>query len=246
MVEESSINIVPFGDTGILVSLPEKISETYNQRIRAFCLRLREEKHKGISEWIPAYNSVTVLYNPLKLSFYEAKEYLEDVWLSAGTVTLPPSRVHEIPVCYGGDCGPDLEFVAKHNGLAPEEVIRLHSMPEYFVYMMGFTPGFPYLGGMPREIAAPRLEVPRASIPKGAVGIAGEQTGIYSLETPGGWRLIGRTPIQPFNPDADTPMVFEAGDYIKFVPVTENVFLQIEKDIEAGTYSVKSYQKDVD
>ncbi|HET6872400.1 MAG TPA: 5-oxoprolinase subunit PxpB, partial [Sporolactobacillaceae bacterium] len=125
-----------------------------------------------------------------------------------------------IPVCYGGEWGPDLDHVAAVNGLSPEEVIRIHSEGVYLVHMIGFAPGFPYLGGLSKEISTPRRETPRLVIPKGSVGIAGDQTGVYPLETPGGWQLIGRTPINLFNPNSETPSLLKAGDFVRFVPIS--------------------------
>jgi inhibitor of KinA len=139
-------------------------------------------------------------------------------------------RIVEIPVCYGGEFGPDLEEVAEHNGITPEEVIDIHSNGEYIVYMIGFAPGFPYIGGMSEKIAAPRRKNPRLKIPAGSVGIAGKQTGVYPIETPGGWQLIGRTPRKLFLPDGHTPSLLQAGDQIKFVQVSQEEFLKMEED----------------
>lgn len=134
--------------------------------------------------------------------------------------------VIEIPVCYGEEFGPDLEFVANHNGLTPEEVIRIHSSAEYLVYMVGFAPGFPYLGGMPEAIAAPRRPSPRLAIPAGSVGIAGKQTGVYPIETPGGWQIIGRTPIALFVPDSNPPTILASGDRICFRPISRQEYME--------------------
>lgn len=138
----------------------------------------------------------------------------------------------EIPVCYGGAFGPDLEDVARHNGLTPEEVVRIHSGTEYFAYMLGFLPGFPYLGGMSKRIAAPRKQTPRLKVPAGSVGIAGSQTGIYSLESPGGWQLIGRTPLALFRPDADPPVLVKPGARVRFQPISEREYRRLEAEQE--------------
>ena len=137
---------------------------------------------------------------------------------SAGQET--PHHVVEIPVCYGGSYGEDLKDVAAHAGLTEEEVIKLHSSVDYNIYMLGFLPGFPYLGGLDPKLFTPRLDNPRTKIPEGSVGIGGEQTGIYPLESPGGWRLIGRTPLKLYDPDREQPFLYQAGDYIRFVPIT--------------------------
>lgn len=136
----------------------------------------------------------------------------------------PVVRKVTIPVCYGGDYGPDLAFVAQYNNLSEREVIHLHSSGTYPVYMIGFAPGFPYLGGLPKQLNAPRRPSPRASIPAGSVGIAGSQTGVYPISTPGGWQLIGRTPIKLFQPERKEPSVLSAGDIVVFKPITDNEF----------------------
>ncbi len=145
------------------------------------------------------------------------------------TDKMDPPRVVSIPVCYGGDFGPDLEYVAHHNNISPQEVIEIHSGNEYSVYMIGFSPGFPYLGGMSEKISAPRRSSPRLIIPAGSVGIAGKQTGIYPIETPGGWQIIGRTPIKLFRPDEESPSLLQAGDKIKFTPISYPEFMKWEE-----------------
>lgn len=154
-------------------------------------------------------------------------------------VKLPPAMVVHIPVCYGGEYGLDLETVAKHNGISVDEVINIHADTDYLIYMMGFTPGFPYLGGMSEKIATPRLEVPRRKIPVGSVGIAGAQTGVYSMETPGGWQLIGRTPVRLFDSSKQNPILLQAGNYVRFVRITEAEYQMIEAEIKQGIYQPK-------
>jgi len=142
--------------------------------------------------------------------------------------------------------GPDLEFVAAHNHKTPEEVVRIHTSGEYLIYMLGFIAGFPYLGGMSREIAAPRLKSPRVKIEGGSVGIAGEQTGIYPVASPGGWQLIGRTPLKLYDAEREKPVLLEAGQYIKFRAVDEAEYEAIEKQVEAGTYQYVVFHKEVE
>jgi KipI family sensor histidine kinase inhibitor len=147
--------------------------------------------------------------------------------------------VTEIPVCYGGEYGPDLERIAAHAGLSTSEVIRIHSGRDYLIYMMGFLPGFCYLGGLDERIHTPRLSSPRLRIPAGSVGIGGSQTGIYPMDSPGGWQLMGMTPVKTYDPARETPILVEAGDYIRFVPVSEAEYFDIKAAVDAGTYQVR-------
>jgi len=139
------------------------------------------------------------------------------------------AKVVRIPVVYGGEYGPDLESLAKLHDMTPEQVIEIHSGKDYLIYMLGFTPGFPYLGGMDPKIATPRLKTPRTKIPAGSVGIAGEQTGFYPLDSPGGWQLIGRTPLALFDPEREAPFLLSAGEYVRFCPIPEDRFEEIRK-----------------
>ena len=154
--------------------------------------------------------------------------------------TIPNPRIINFPTVYGGHFGPDLDYVAQHNGLTAEDVIKLHSNTNYLVYMLGFAPGFPYLGGMSDKIATPRLETPRTVIPAGSVGIADLQTGIYPSATPGGWRLIGRTPLKLFDESRQPPVLVEPGDYIKFIAINQAEYESIQLGIENDTFEVVS------
>ncbi|RLF75230.1 allophanate hydrolase, partial [Thermococci archaeon] len=176
-------------------------------------------------EVVPTYTSIYVYYDPLKIGYSEVVEAVKP-FLNAEPKK-EKARIIEIPTAYGGEFGPDIEFVAEYNGLSVDDVIEIHSKPLYRVYMLGFTPGFAYLGGMDERIATPRLEKPRLKVPAGSVGIAGKQTGIYPLESPGGWRLIGRTPLKLFDANREPPTLLQPGDYIKFVPISEEEFWEI-------------------
>ncbi len=207
------------GDAALLVELGEEIDEEVNARVHALARLLAPVP--GVVESIPGYASLLVELDPAVISHEElaavAARELEQISESLSA----DSRVVEIPTRYGGEFGPDLEFVAQHNGLSPRDVIRLHTGRPWRVFMLGFTPGFPYVGPLPVEIAAPRLETPRTRVPRGSVGIAGQQTGIYPRESPGGWRLIGRTNITLFDPSADPPFLLRPGDYVRFVEQVE-------------------------
>ncbi|MBI2846418.1 MAG: 5-oxoprolinase subunit PxpB [Chloroflexi bacterium] len=230
------------GDKAVLIEFGNSISPEINRKVHNMCIAIKQARISGITEVVPTYRSALVYYDPMKMSPDELKAKLFDLERELGTAKFPRPKVVEIPTVYGGEYGPDLEFVAQHNKLDPEEVIRIHTSTDYLVYMLGFTPGFPYLGGMSPKIATPRLETPRTKIPAGSVGIAGNQTGIYSIDSPGGWRLIGRTPLKLFDPTKDPPVAIEAGNLLRFVKIDEKEFLEIRRAVEASNYRVKTFE----
>ena len=235
--------IKPAGDSALLVQLGNEISPELNAKVRALNLALQDSHViEGIIETVPAYCSLLVCFDPLKVDLLQVEAELEKAVQSTNEHFFSQPIVTVIPVCYGGDLGPDLEFVSDYCKLAPEEVIAFHSAPNYLIYMLGFTPGFPYLGGMDPRIATPRLENPRTKIPAGSVGIAGEQTGIYPIESPGGWRIIGRSPIKIYDPFREPPVLFSSGNYLRFEPITLQEYEKIETQVKLGTYEVQTYQ----
>lgn len=232
------------GDTSILVEFGNEISTEINARIRAFNIALEKKGIDGIVETVPTYRSLTVHYRPEVIRYEKLRDTLHGLLGSLDEVEIPPASVVEIPVLYGGEMGPDLGFVAEHNSKTVEEVIKIHSAPEYLIYMLGFTPGFPYMGGMSAEIATPRLTSPRVKIPGGSVGIAGSQTGVYPIDSPGGWQLIGRTPLKLYDAQRETPILLQAGQYVKYRPVSQAEFDDIAAQVAAGSYVVKTYSKE--
>lgn len=216
----SDSRIKPLGDTALRITLGEGVSPEVNRRVRAACAGLERAALPGVVECVPSYTAVTVHYQPHVIRFGDLCRAVDAAIASSGDVAVPEGRLVTLPVIYGGERGPDLEFVARHNQLSIDEVIRLHSEPEYLVYMIGFAPGYPYLGGLSERLATPRLEKPRLSVPKGSVGIGGSQTGVYSVDSPGGWRLIGWTPTVLYDPAKDPPAVLQAGDRVRFRPTT--------------------------
>jgi KipI family sensor histidine kinase inhibitor len=221
--------ILPAGDQAILVEFGTEINATLNKRVHAVAQALTARKFPGIGETISSYCSLLVYYDPFLLSFAQVSSRIEEI-LNREIVPEEFSQtVKEIPVLYGGVSGPDLSFVAEHNGLSPEEVVRLHTRETYLVYVVGFSPGFAAMGTVPERIRAPRLSSPRTKVPAGSVGIGGMQTGIYAVESPGGWRLIGRTPRKLFDLRRQPPSVFQAGDFARFYPIGENEFQEIAK-----------------
>jgi inhibitor of KinA len=229
----------PLGDSAVRISFGNTISEQVNREIRSFCELLKSYPPKAMIEWTPSYTAVTVYYQPVKTTYYELVTQLNGLLQKLGETTVPKPRRVYVPVCYGGEFGPDLEQVACHNHLSVDEVVRIHSSSSYLIYMLGFTPGFPYMGGMSKIISTPRLKVPRASVPAGSVGIAGEQTGIYSLTTPGGWQIIGRTPLVLYDGNREKPSLFEAGDYVQFYPIEKYEYEEIYKLIEQQSYQLQ-------
>jgi len=233
---------LPVGDTGLSVEFENEISPEVNQKVRNLYLVIDKERPYGVVETIPSYRSLLVVYDPGAITLEGLIDKLKAMEKRVTKMNLPPPKVTEVPVLYGGDKGPDLDFVAEHNGLSREKVIELHSSVNYLIYMIGFVPGFPYLGGMPEEIAAPRLEKPRLRIPAGSVGIAEKQTGIYPLESPGGWRLIGQTPLRLYDPARSKPILFRVGDYIRFRPVVEDEYKWIAEKVARGEYDTKRWE----
>ena len=232
------------GDSGLCAEFGNEISKEINAQIRAFNILLKESGIPGIVETIPTYRSLLIQYDPGQIGYKELSGRLKGLLDKLDTVEIPPSEVLEIPVLYGGEeMGPDMKFVAEHAGISEEEVIKLHSEPEYLIYMLGFTPGFTYLGGLNDAIETPRLKTPRVKIPAGSVGIAGKQTGVYPIDSPGGWQLIGRTPVKMYDANREKPILPEAGQYIKFIPIDRAEFDRIAAEEEKGTYVCRHYPR---
>ncbi|OXX83910.1 allophanate hydrolase [Paraclostridium benzoelyticum] len=213
------------GDKSIVVEFGDIIDEEINRKVINLMKSIEKSSLSDyIYEMIPTYRSLMIIYNPLKIAFKNLINTVKDMESNLEILEKHEKNIVKVPVLYGNDFGPDIETVAKHNGLKIEDVIKLHSEAEYLVYMLGFTPGFTYLGGMNNKLETPRLANPRVKIPEGSVGIAGKQTGVYPIESPGGWQLIGRTPIKLYDPKRENPILLKAGDYVKFIPITKDEF----------------------
>ncbi|MBI5303329.1 MAG: 5-oxoprolinase subunit PxpB [Chloroflexi bacterium] len=208
------------GDSAILIEWADEINDDVNDRVHTFVRFLAAQNHSAIHDLIPAYSSLLVCYDPARALFDVMRAWLADALMTAPIQRDVESRVVEIPTRYGGEYGPDLEFVAHFARVTQEQVVRLHASVLYRVYLVGFAPGFAYLGSVPEQIAAPRLATPRTRVPAGSVGIAGKQTGIYPSTTPGGWQLIGRTDLAMFDPRRDSPTLLRPGDRVRFVAVS--------------------------
>jgi len=222
------------GDAALVVEFGDTIDPAINRRVRELLIAVEGAHVPGILDLVPTYRSLLVSYDPLLLSFDGLRARLAELVGRLGDRPAPPPRIVEIPTSYGGEFGPDLPFVAE------DEVVSIHAGTDYLVYMMGFSPGFTYLGGMSERIATPRLKTPRTAIPAGSVGIAQQQTGIYPVESPGGWQLIGRTPVSLFDPTRHPPVLVEAGDYIRFVPVSLVEYGAIRDRIRQGTWRLSA------
>ena len=230
------VRIEAYGDSGLRIQFGVDISEETNEKIRCFCLLLEQKKIPGVVEWIPTYTAVSLIYDPFIIFYEDLKEQIEQSFSDMKKVELSPPKITEIPVHYGGEYGPDLSLIAEKNKLAEQAVIDLHTSRDYLIYMMGFIPGFTYLGGMTEEIAIERKSNPRAEISAGSVGIAGKQTGIYPVKSPGGWQIIGKTPLKLYDERKESPILLEAGNYIRFTPIEEQEFIEIDQKVKAGSY----------
>ncbi|MFD0960208.1 5-oxoprolinase subunit PxpB [Paenibacillus chungangensis] len=243
-----SYELLPLGECGVIIGLGNELNEATHRKVMTVLHIVERGGIPGVRGVVPAFASVTIHYDPIQVrsSRSESEKGHATIYeticvrlnsllvgtgggLVASFEKEDEPTVVTIPVCYGGEYGPDLVEVAKHNGLTPEDVIAIHSQPSYLVYMIGFAPGFPYMGGMSESIAAPRRQTPRTSIPAGSVGIAGKQTGVYPLATPGGWQLIGRTPLSLFLSEREKPALLKAGDHVRFLPIAAEEYESLRR-----------------
>ncbi|MCX6145358.1 MAG: 5-oxoprolinase subunit PxpB [Ignavibacteriales bacterium] len=227
--EDSSPSISFASDHSLLVVFGNGVSRDIHHNVQRLFKLLQSRPPAGLRNIHPAYNSVLVSFDPLVVPPKEFELHVTSLLDLLNSVLLTSPRLVQIPVCYDRSLAPDLEFVASHTGLAVDDVIQLHASVEYLVYFIGFTPGFPYLGELPDRLATPRLAAPRLCVPEGSVAIGGRQTGIYSLPSPGGWRVIGRTPLKLFRPRESFPTLLEIGDQVRFRPVSLQEFNDMMK-----------------
>lgn len=238
---QESPTLLPCGDQALIVEFGDAIDPGINRRVHDLAHAIESAGVTGVYDLVPTYRSLLVYYNPVRTSWSELEDSLCSLLNDTGDRVVSTSRVVLLPTLYGGEYGPDLEFVAENAGMTPDEAVELHSGTDYLVYMMGFSPGFPYLGGLDERLATPRLESPRLEIPAGSVGIAESQTGVYPVASPGGWQLIGRTPLRLFDEASEQPALLRAGDYIRFVPMeSEARYLEVLESVEAGEFDVQT------
>jgi len=230
------------GEDALVVEFGDAIDPVINDRVYALAESIDTAGHASVVELVPTYRSLLVQYDVELSTVDDMTAFLDGLIGSAGPADDKkddgPRRIYELPVAYGAELGEDLDDVAKHAGMTADEVIAIHSGTDYRVFMLGFAPGFPYLGGMDERIATPRLASPRVRVPAGSVGIAESQTGVYPMASPGGWRLIGNTPVSLFDPTSDPPVPFLPGSFIRFVPVTAEEAERVERQVAEGTYEV--------
>lgn len=228
MFPPEGAQITRASDQSLLIYFDHQISVTAHEQVRKLLRLLELEPIPDVLNLHPAYCSLLVKFNPIKLRHDELEQILKGYLQRLGDFALPSPREVEIPVCYGGDYGPDLNEVSALRGITPEQVIELHSSPTYLVYFLGFVPGFAYLGEVPEALVTPRLAAPRRSVPAGSVGIAGNQTGVYPFSTPGGWRLLGRTPLSIFRPERKELSLLSLGDRVRFIPISRERFAELQ------------------
>ena len=240
-----NIRILTAGDSSILIEFGKEINPEINGKITSLVQLMKEQHIEGVVDMIPAFCTLLVNYDPRVITYEEIRDRMEKLLKIETRASESRRRVYEIPVCYGGEYGPDIENIAEHAGLSVEEVIRIHSSRDYLIYMLGFLPGFCYLGGLDERIHTPRLANPRIKINAGSVGIGGSQTGIYPLDSPGGWQLMGMTPVKTYDPEREVPILVEAGDYIRFVPVDESEYKRVKELVERGEYQCVVHEEEV-
>ncbi len=219
-----NFRIVPAGDSVLVVEFEERIDLAVNARAIACAEAIQDAAIAGVRDVVPTYRSVAVYFDPLRTDGDALIERMSHDAEHAAVPEASATPAVRIPVCYGGELGPDLAAVAAFAAVTEDDVVRVHSSAIYHVFMLGFVPGFAYLGLVDARIAMPRRATPRVRVPAGSVGIAGVQTGIYPTETPGGWQLIGRTPVRPFDPARPEPFLMKAGDAVRFDPIDRSEF----------------------
>lgn len=226
--------LLPCADRAVTVEFGNTISEENSAKVAAFTARMNQFSLAGIEEIIPTYRSVTICFDPEVLPFSELEKTIQKAAKRQARRKQEKKRIFILPVAYGSEFGPDLERVASCAGISPIEVVRRHATRIYRIDMIGFLPGFPYLSEMDPTLETPRLASPRTVIPTGSVGIGGKQTGIYPMESPGGWNLIGRTPLLPYDKNRTPPVPYQTGDYIRFLPILRAEYERLEKAVAAG------------
>ena len=231
------MRFLPAGDLAVSIELGEEISVQVNTRVRALEYLIEHKALPGVVETVPAYRSLLVYYDPSVVGYEALCAQLATLSEQTTTTAMPPAREVELPCCYGGELGLDLEAAARRLGLSMDELVRLHAGAEYLVYFIGFTPGLPYMTGAPERLTIPRLDTPRVKVPAGSVAIGGIQCCVYSVDSPGGFWLLGRTPVRLYDPEAAEPILLKPGDRVRFRRIERGEFDDIASRVAAGRFS---------
>lgn len=232
-----TFHIIPSGDTAIVIEFGDQIDRDLSRMVLKSAVVLRQARLSGIVEVVPTFRSLLVHYDPLATTAAELGEQLAPL-LNGDSKYVVQARRWHLPVCYEGSYAPDLDDVAHRTGMTPQKVVELHSQNTYHVYMVGFLPGYPYMGDVPEQLRLPRRETPRLRVPAGSVAIATAMTAVYPIESPGGWHLIGATPVDLFDENSSPPALFAAGDQVVFSPVSGDEYKSIKADVIAGSYAL--------
>lgn len=235
---DTKITYTPFGDSAILIEWEPKICASISNAILEFQHKIRAFENSNIVDTIVGYTSLTIIYKTSITDYFNEVVVLKEINTSKNKSLVKSSFTWEIPVCYDVEFGIDLQEISKATNLEISEIIKLHSQNSYRVYFIGFLPGFLYLGGLNKQLFFDRKSNPRLKVAKGAVAIGGEQTGVYPSESAGGWNIIGKTPVNFFNINEESPCFAKAGDFIKFIVIDKEEFLQIEKEVETDVYQI--------
>lgn len=238
------VTIVPVGDSALHVTFEEKINRKVNEQVHQLKAVLTHANISGIQEMIPAFKTLTVLYDPMIISYEDIKACILTHMSTLFEKVSLSRKIHILPVCYEEPFNVDLKDLSDFSHLSIEEIIKRHTSKPYYIYMLGFLPGFPYLGGMDESLAMPRLSEPRMKVEAGSVGIAESQTGVYTLDSPGGWRIIGKTPVHLVDLSHEQIVPYQAGEWIQFQSISKQEFLSIEKEVKSGTYQWKTRREE--
>lgn len=233
------IKIMAAGDSALVAEFGNKIDEKINACVHALAEKIEKQHMDGVKEVVPTFRSVLIYYDMYRFTYQEMKDKVVLAAQDLEAAGTAKKRIVKIPCCYGARFGQDLSDMEKLTGLDRDEIIAIHSSTDYKIYMLGFLPGFVYLGGLDKRIEVPRLKTPRVKINRGAVGIGGSQTGIYPMDSPGGWRLMGGTPVDLYDPQREEPILLKAGEYIRFVPISIMDYYDIRQEILKGTYQLE-------
>jgi KipI family sensor histidine kinase inhibitor len=231
------LRFLPAGDLAVSIELGEEISVQVNTRVRALEYLIEQKALPGVVETVPTYRSLLVYYDPAVVGYETLCAQLATLSEQTTTTALPPAREVELPCCYGDELGPDLDAAARRLELPADELVRLHAGAEYLVYFIGFTPGLPYMTGAPERLTIPRLDTPRVKVPAGSVAIGGIQCCVYSVDSPGGFWLLGRTPVRLYDPEAAEPILLRPGDRVRFRRIERGEFDDIAARVAAGRFS---------